>query len=135
MLLEKFQQHKDQLPNDLLQLLSHTANTHKMWNDRISGNTDIVLDQSYSFEQLSFLNDQNFKRTQEIIERYPLSRRFPYHNSEGICLRNSLEEILFHVTNHYSHHRGQMVDGLRKHGISSAPTDYISYKHKTLQNQ
>jgi uncharacterized damage-inducible protein DinB len=41
---------------------------------------------------------------------------------------NSIQQILFHVANHFSHHKGQIISDLRQSGIDPIVIDYIFYK-------
>jgi uncharacterized damage-inducible protein DinB len=51
-----------------------------------------------------------------------------YENSEGRTFANDVKDILFHVVNHSTHHRGQIMMDLRASGITPEPLDYIFYK-------
>jgi uncharacterized damage-inducible protein DinB len=50
-----------------------------------------------------------------------------YTNSEGKKFENTVREIITHVVNHGTHHRGQIALLLREKGISPPATDYIFY--------
>ena len=58
-----------------------------------------------------------------------------YKNTKGIEFSNPIEDILFHVVNHGSYHRGQLTTMLRQLGIDKiAPQDLIAYV-RLLQTQ
>jgi uncharacterized damage-inducible protein DinB len=48
-------------------------------------------------------------------------------NSGDEAFSISLEEILFHITNHATYHRGQMALGLKMLGKDVLMTDYVPY--------
>jgi uncharacterized damage-inducible protein DinB len=51
-----------------------------------------------------------------------------YKNTKGIEFTNSIEDILFHVVNHGTYHRGQLITMLRQQGIENFPgQDLIAY--------
>lgn len=51
-----------------------------------------------------------------------------YKNLKGLEFSTPAEEILFHVVNHGSFHRGQLITMLRNVGITQLPsTDLIAY--------
>jgi uncharacterized damage-inducible protein DinB len=51
-----------------------------------------------------------------------------YKNLKGLEFSTPAEEILFHVVNHGSFHRGQLITMLRQAGITQLPsTDLIAY--------
>lgn len=39
-----------------------------------------------------------------------------------------IQQILFHIANHFTHHRGQIISDLRQNGIEPRISDYIFYK-------
>jgi len=50
-------------------------------------------------------------------------------------LRITFEEILFHLVNHATYHRGQIVMGLRILGRDVVMTDYVPYRMKILKEK
>ncbi|MDH4212450.1 MAG: DinB family protein [Candidatus Thorarchaeota archaeon] len=43
----------------------------------------------------------------------------------------TLDEMIFHLANHHTYHRGQIVMGLRLLGKNVEMTDYVPYRFKT----
>jgi len=61
-------------------------------------------------------------------DRAFLESKLIYKNTKGIEFSNVVEEILFHVVNHGSFHRGQLITMLRELGFEKFPTqDLIAY--------
>ena len=56
-----------------------------------------------------------------------LERQVAYVNTKGVAYQNSVHEIATHVVNHGSHHRGQIVQLIRKTGITPPLVDFIAY--------
>jgi uncharacterized damage-inducible protein DinB len=57
-----------------------------------------------------------------------LSRQLPYKNMKGEAFVQPVNEILMHLSNHGSYHRGQLVTMLRQLGVENIPaTDYIFF--------
>ena len=50
-----------------------------------------------------------------------------YHDLKGNPWTNTLWEILLHVVNHSTHHRGQVSGFLRASGVTPPILDYIAY--------
>jgi uncharacterized damage-inducible protein DinB len=50
-----------------------------------------------------------------------------YHDLKGNPWTNTLWEILIHVVNHSTHHRGQVAAFMRASGTTPPPLDYIAY--------
>ena len=109
-------------------LINHTLNSHQIWNSRILGEKTFVAWQMNDFEILENLNEENFRNSLKIIENFDLDVRFEYQNSEGLKFNNSVFEMLFHVINHATYHRGQINSQLKQKGIEPIIADYICYK-------
>lgn len=71
----------------------------------------------------------------EFIERQfddkALEHVFQYYNSEKKSFKDPVYEVLQHVFNHSTYHRGQLVTMLRQLGIEKLPQlDFIAYVRK-----
>jgi uncharacterized damage-inducible protein DinB len=51
------------------------------------------------------------------------------HNGKIVTI--DLDEMIFHLVNHYTYHRGQIVMGLRILGENVQMTDYVPYRLNT----
>ena len=52
----------------------------------------------------------------------------PYKNMKGEAFEQEVKEIILHINNHGTYHRGQLVTMLRQLGAEKIPqTDYILY--------
>ena len=57
-----------------------------------------------------------------------LEKELPYKNMKGDTFRQPVKDILLHLFNHGTYHRGQLVTMLRQVGVEEIePTDYIVY--------
>lgn len=57
-----------------------------------------------------------------------LSSTYAYKNMKGDPFEDSYEETLFHVVNHSTYHRGQIITMLREAGVTNmVSTDLIHY--------
>lgn len=110
-------------------LFCHSVNAHQIWNTRILKNEQpLGVHQLHSLEFCKDLDLSNYTNTLRILSEVSLSERIRYQTSRGDAFENSVQEILFHVVNHFTHHRGQLVSDLRQSGIEPLVTDYIFYK-------
>jgi uncharacterized damage-inducible protein DinB len=50
-------------------------------------------------------------------------------------LRMTFDEILFHLVNHATYHRGQIVMGLRILGKDVVMTDYVPYRRQLTEQK
>ncbi|RLJ72142.1 DinB family protein [Pedobacter alluvionis] len=131
-IIEIFKSATIELP-DAVRLFSHVLNAQHIWAQRISGKTpfygvwDIHL--TKDFESLSL---ENFRLIREALNNHPLDKRVLYTNTRGDQYENCIDEILFHLFNHSTYHRGQVVTLLKKAGFTPPVTDYIMLKRDHL---
>ncbi len=113
----------------LLQLLNHTINAHEIWNARIMGEKpDIGVWGIRPTASLSEQNKINYENSLKIVDTFDLERIIQYTNSKGQPFENSVKDILFHVINHSTYHRGQIASYYKQKGGIPLISDYIFYK-------
>jgi uncharacterized damage-inducible protein DinB len=56
-----------------------------------------------------------------------LSRRISYQNLQDVRWEYSLGQMLQHLVNHSTYHRGQVITMLRQLGAKAVNTDYLTY--------
>jgi len=116
-----------------LLLLNHTLNAHEVWNCRIEQQiTTIGIWEVRPLETLNTINEQNYKKSLQILEQINLDKKIRYTNSKGDVYVNSVRDILFHIVNHSTYHRGQIATECKRIGIMPLLTDYIFYKRNSL---
>ncbi|MEW2920824.1 DinB family protein [Muricauda sp. ANG21] len=119
-----------EISENCTRLFSHILNTHHIWNQRILGNSsEYSVWQEHPFAHWEDIHYDNQRSSFEIITNASdLHKRVEYENSEGRTFANELQDILFHVVNHSTHHRAQILKDYRDSGIAPEPLDYIFYK-------
>jgi hypothetical protein len=70
----------------------------------------------------------NFNQSIEIISNYDFSTIISYKNTKGLEFNNNIGDILYHIINHSTYHRGQISVEFRKNNLEPIPSDYIFYK-------
>ncbi|WP_241244302.1 DinB family protein [Flagellimonas marinaquae] len=120
----------DKVPDNCIRLFSHILNAHHIWNQRILGNTsDFGVWDLHKVEMWEDVHYDNQRSTFEIVSKTDaFENRVEYTNSEGKVFTNEVKDILFHIINHSTHHRGQMMSAFRDAGRTPEPLDYIFYK-------
>lgn len=121
-------EHADKLIERSTHLFSHLINAHQIWNSRILLTKSIALNQLHSFEECKSIDASNYSDTLKILGDYDLNEVIQYKNSKGNEFQSSIQQILFHISNHSTHHKGQIISDLRQNGIEPIVTDYIFYK-------
>ena len=62
-----------------------------------------------------------------------LRRDFAYRNMAGASFSNRLGDLMTHVVNHATYHRGQLTTMLRQVGATPPSTDFVSVYLQTLK--
>ncbi|MBB6238509.1 putative damage-inducible protein DinB [Pedobacter sp. AK013] len=119
--------------SDAERLFSHVLNAQHIWAQRISGKKPLYgVWYTHPKEDFESLSLENFKLIREALSIYPLDKKILYRNTQGVQYENRLDEILFHLFNHSTYHRGQVVTLLKKEGFTPPVTDYIMLKRDHL---
>ncbi len=120
----------EKVPKETVRLFSHVLNAHHIWNCRLLGKPwELEVWQEHPLENWEDLHYENQRTTFEIITNTDdFEKRKNYETTEGRVFANEVKDILFHVINHSTHHRAQILADLRSHGIAPEQLDYIFYK-------
>lgn len=121
--------HPDQTSRRALDLFCHVLNAHHIWNSRVlqqKSRYDRL--QSHLPQDLEAIDRDNHAATDRIMDAGILSEARTYVNFKGEQGTNTVQDILFHVINHSTYHRGQIASDLKQSGIEPPVTDYIFYK-------
>jgi len=113
-------------------LFSHILISQTIWLERIlaKAQTFKTTMQLLSIDECTKLSKQSTKDWIIIIESLDeekLSSIVKYRNTKGDEYQNRLSDIITHVINHSSYHRGQIALLVRNSGGIPAVTDYITY--------
>ncbi len=118
------------VPEKSAKLFSHILNAHSRWNSQILGQEQQFMPwQLHEIENWGDIHYENQRTTFEIISSGDdFNERVEYENAEGRVYANDLKDVLFHIINHSTHHRGQILSDLRAHDIEPKPLDFVLYK-------
>lgn len=122
-------EHEKEIPKRSRELFCHILTAHNIWNNRITGEvSNHGVWEKLDSKIFSKLDNQNLTETLTIIHNADLLTPICYLNSKRVEYENTVKEILFHVVNHSTYHRGQIAMDFRNHKIQPLVTDYIAYK-------
>ncbi|MEM7370498.1 MAG: DinB family protein [Bacteroidota bacterium] len=128
-LLKDLQPLASNLSERSIQLFSHILNAHQIWNNRVlHKEAELGVWEVHAWENALIIDAKNHQHTLKILDHMELDTIIHYSNSKGQHFSNSVKDILFHVVNHSTHHRGQIVADIRKIGGTPMVSDYIFYK-------
>jgi len=120
----------EHVPDRTIELFSHILNAHHIWNSRI-----LDKEIEYGVYQIHLLEDwgevhyENQRSSFEIITNADnFDARLDYENTKGRLFSNTITDMLFHIINHSTHHRGQISVDLRSNAIEPPVLDYAFYK-------
>jgi uncharacterized damage-inducible protein DinB len=113
-------------------LLAHLLGAQKLWLLRIQGSnlTGAEVWPDFSFEECLALDAEMELKWREYLEKMDeeeLNRSVAYTNTKGDSFVNSVEEIVTHMFNHGTYHRGQIASKVRELGGTPASTDFIVF--------
>lgn len=127
-LIRLFENEFELVPDKSLKLINHIINAHQVWNSRILNQAPFHPWQMNDFSDLIQMNDTNYNNTIKILQEFELNKTIDYQNSLGNKFDNKIEDILFHIINHSTYHRGQIALLFGENGIEPLVSDYIIYK-------
>ena len=116
------------IQNQKIELLfSHLLTAQKIWLDRcINKHKDFEL---WSLKQdlADFLNQNNTDWLNYLgsLEDASFENFISYQNTKGQKFNTLLKDILIHLVNHGTYHRGQIIQLLKEERTTVPQTDYI----------
>ncbi|SKA45565.1 Uncharacterized damage-inducible protein DinB (forms a four-helix bundle) [Chitinophaga eiseniae] len=130
-LWEVMNAHADKTSEKAIRLYNHILNGHQIWNNRIE-QRDAVPDVWYihSLPVCRDLDLANYQHTLDIIRQFDLDDVIRHPKIKGKPFSKKISEVLFHVVNHSTYHRGQIATEFRQSGLEPVMTDFIFYERK-----
>lgn len=111
-------------------IMGHLLAANFIWLNRIQDlpKSEYKLWGAYSLTELNTMVEEADKRWSEFIQSQSgFNRVLKYKNYVGDYFENNVEQIMIHLVNHGSYHRGQVALLLRQKGYEPVNTDYITY--------
>ncbi|MEX0608023.1 MAG: DinB family protein [Balneolaceae bacterium] len=117
---------QNEIRDEICRLFSHLLSAQLVWFNRVSltGGT-VEIWPELSLEEMEGLLVENPAKLKTLIPQ--ADKVITYSNSYGKQFKNSIEEILLHITIHGQHHRAQIATLFRKAGTAPPPTDFIFF--------
>lgn len=128
-LTDIFVNNPDRISEKAAKLFNHILNAHQIWNNRIDPKQPAFgVWELHNLHDLKIIDQTNYGHTLQLLGNFDLARTLSYSNSKGQAFHNTVQDILFHVVNHSTYHRGQIATELKQQGLEPLSTDYIFYK-------
>jgi len=123
--------------NSLFKTALHMWNAESIWWQRMKLQERITEPMEYfkgNFKEAAEELAQQSRQWKEWInnvQNHQLDHVFQYQNKKGEQFKQPLFQMLIHLFNHGTYHRGQIVTMLRQLGIEKIPqTDFIVWSRK-----
>jgi len=114
-----------------LKLMSHVLHAQFNWYGRIiKQQSDLPVWEPVELTALLSQLEENGTLWLEYIrtlDQNHFSKPVAYHNLAGQPFQSQIQDMLTHVVNHGTHHRGQVIRKIRELGHVPPNTDFIYY--------
>jgi uncharacterized damage-inducible protein DinB len=130
LLFESFLGSKEMIPASCMRLLSHIVNVQSIWLHRIrTEKQTLAAWEEHGLESCKRWHEQTSAGLKAVIQEYApdLFVKIDYRNMQGQIFQHSVADILLHVFNHGTYHRGQIAQEMRRNGLNPIATDYIIF--------
>jgi len=113
--------------------LVHILGAQIVWIERLTGGAPAGLPSPDGFPDLASVRAK-WQEIQPRLHAYvngltaaDIERNLEYRNLKGVAFRDQTGQILQHLANHGSYHRGQITTLLRQLGATPVNTDMIGF--------
>ena len=121
--------------NSLRKTIYHVWGAEELWFQRVHGNSEPKWpSQNFQGDMADALkgwieHSRVFANYVDGLSEADLKKSIPYKNLKGEASEQTLIEILHHVANHSTFHRGQLVTMMRALGHEGPlpSTDFVAY--------
>ncbi len=124
-----FTEQADKTSEKSVKWFNHILNAHLVWNNRILKQAGPL--NSWDMHDVTALREMdqvNYNTSLQILDNFDLDTAIDYSTFKGEPFTNTVRDILFHVVNHSTYHRGQIAADFRQTGLEPLTTDYIFFK-------
>jgi uncharacterized damage-inducible protein DinB len=116
----------------LILLYGHLISAQIIWLNRIKElpTSPFPLWSAYKLRELRTMTEESTTNWLNYLNQHRMDtfeEMIFYKNSSGNKYENTIREIITHVINHSTYHRGQIAMELRSLGVDPPQTDYIAY--------
>ena len=123
---------KNSFPS-ILDTFTHMLGAEWVWLERWNGRSPTAFLETAALDSVRALRarwDLLWREQQgflDPLEEGDQKRDVAYKLFDGTADRRDLGDLMRHVVNHASYHRGQVVTMLRQLGATPPPTDYVRW--------
>lgn len=127
-LIKSITEKHDLVTDKSIEWMNHILNAHQIWNARLNHDSNrFGVWQLHALDELAGINEVNHQTSIAVIRDHELSTIIEYTSTKGDVFKNSVRDILFHIINHSTYHRGQIASDFRQTGLEPLETDYDTW--------
>jgi uncharacterized damage-inducible protein DinB len=118
------------LDEKAVKIAGHILLASRIWLNRLTGKPNIDLSQALSLAQGRALFEElkpEWKTYLDSLSENSLSEKAAYQTKEGKTYENGISDVLAHLVNHSTYHRGQIATLIKKSGGEVPYTDFIAF--------
>lgn len=121
-----------------MRLIPHCQVARRVWLWRLQGTAYESPTEWFPFRSAAEQREECARRDREwgaylaSLTDDDLARGCVYTSSEGVRYASTVRDVLSHVFNHSTYHRGQVARLVTECGGARASTDYIALTRRTL---
>src|ERR1044072_3345764 len=128
-LIKAMVEHTNILSEKSISLICHVLNAHHIWNYRIENTMPFYFPWDVRcITKLKQDDRANYFDSLLIVDKCDLNKAIKYKTTKGNVFVNSVQDILFHIINHSTYHRGQIATEFRRIGIEPLSTDILFFQ-------
>lgn len=124
---------KSSFPN-LYATVLHIWDAESIWWQRMNGHEQLVIpSKQFNPSMKEVVNgllhqSQQWETWAKQCSEDELKKTFEYKNLKGLSFHSTIWQVVQHVFNHGTYHRGQLVTMMRELGVTEIPaTDFIHW--------
>ncbi|NLT51507.1 MAG: hypothetical protein GXX85_11375 [Ignavibacteria bacterium] len=126
----------DNIPDKCVKLMSHIIGAQDLWFERVRKNKEHTISpwDEYSLPECKILSGQSTTKWTNYIKRASeksLEETISYFDLKGNYHEDKFSDVLTHLLNHSSYHRGQINMLLSSAGLKPAAIDFIIYARQS----
>ena len=117
-----------EIKEDMSKTCSHIFNAMDIWNTRMrSKGYNYNIWQVHSKDNWTEIAQATYLSTVAVLSQHDTDTLIHYTNLAGENHQSSIKDIILHVVNHGTYHRGQVIQLLQQQGLKTVSTDFINY--------
>ena len=111
----------------VIKLFSHVLNAHAIWVARITGQTPPYgVWEIHAVSYMTVIHEAAQRAAEQLwLAQDRLEDTVRYTNTKGIAYESKVSDILLHIVNHATYHRGQVAQIMSAAGLPMPGSDYV----------